>query len=90
MRRSISPWRRFFTALKQEQLHLNEEQRTRFSRARARLRIAKRFQRINLSGVSSATERGYTTGIAIFLAYSGMAAGRSHAGQEPQQAPQRC
>jgi hypothetical protein len=68
------PWRRLFQAIKQEALILSAEQHTRFSRAQARLRIAKRFNGINLSGVSLSTERGYTTGMGIFLAYSGLEA----------------
>lgn len=68
------PWHRFFQAIKQEHLILNSEQRTRFSRAQARLRIARGFNGIKLSGVSSTTERGYSTGMGIFLAYSGLEA----------------
>ena len=36
------------------------------------MRIAKRFHGITLIDVSDTTERGYSTGMAIFLAYSGM------------------
>lgn len=70
----LSPWNNFFQAVKKQDLKLSDKQRTRFSRAHARLRVARRFQNVNLKGVSSLTERGYTTGIAIFLAYSGMEA----------------
>ena len=63
------PWRRFYQAIKQDELNLSAEQGTRFSRAQARLRIAQRFNGIKLSGVSLSTERGYTTGLGIFLAY---------------------
>ncbi len=69
-----SPWNRYFQVIKKEQLELGHQQRTRFNRAHARLRVARRFQNVTLKGVSSLTERGYTTGIAIFLAYSGMEA----------------
>jgi hypothetical protein len=69
-----TPWNRLFETIKKEALKLDDQQRTRFSRAHARLRVARRFQNVNLKGVSSLTERGYTTGIAIFLAYSGMEA----------------
>jgi hypothetical protein len=70
----LSPWNNFFQAVKKQDLKLSVKQSTRFSRAHARLRVARRFQNVNLKGVSSLTERGYTTGIAIFLAYSGMEA----------------
>ena len=59
---TTQPWHRFFQAIKQEQLILNCEQRTRFSRAQARLRIARGFNGINLNGVSSTTERGIVLG----------------------------
>jgi hypothetical protein len=68
---SKNPWQSLFHSLKQQHLSLGEKQRTQFSRAHARLRIAKRFHGITLIDVSDATARGYSTGIAIFLAYSG-------------------
>ena len=68
------PWSLFFQSIKQNELKLSAEQRTRLSRARARLRIAQGFNGIKLSGVSHSTERGYTTGMGIFLAYSGLEA----------------
>jgi hypothetical protein len=71
---SKNPWQHLFHNLKQRNLSLSDKQRTQFSRARARLRIAKRFHSITLLDVSDATERGYSTGVAIFLAYSGMEA----------------
>ena len=71
---TAQPWNRFFQSMKGDELKLSAEQRTRFSRAQARLRIAKRFNGINLSGVSLSTERGYTAGMGIFLAYSGLEA----------------
>ena len=40
------------------------------------------FNGINLSSVSSITERGYSTGMAMFLAYSGMEALATAMGQE--------
>ncbi len=79
-----TPWNRLFEAIKKEALKLDDQQRTRFSRAHARLRVARRFQNVNLKGVSSLTERGYTTGIAIFLAYSGMEALANAIGQQPR------
>jgi hypothetical protein len=78
---TTKPWSRFFQAVRQEQLSLNSEQHTRFSRAQARLRIAQRFNGISLRGVSSATERGYSAGMGIFLAYSGMEALATAMGQ---------
>jgi hypothetical protein len=69
---SKNPWQSLFHSLKQQHLRLSDQQRTQFSRAHARLRIAKRFHGITLIDVSEATERGYSTGMAIFLAYSGM------------------
>lgn len=69
---SKNPWRHLFHNLKQQQLSLSDKQHTKFSCAHARLRIAKRFHGITLIDVSEATERGYSTGMAIFLAYSGM------------------
>lgn len=78
---TTKPWSRFFQAVRQEKLSLNSEQRTRFSRAQARLRIAQRFNGISLRGVSSATERGYSAGMGIFLAYSGMEALATAMGQ---------
>jgi hypothetical protein len=69
-----NPWQHLFHNLKQQNLSLSDKQRTQFSRAHARLRIAKRFKGISLIDVSDATERGYSTGMAIFLAYSGMEA----------------
>ena len=69
-----NPWQSLFHNLKQQHLSLSEKQRTEFSRAHARLRIAKRFYGITLIDVSDTTERGYSTGMAIFLAYSGMEA----------------
>ena len=69
-----NPWHRFFQAVQYQQLILNSEQRTRFSRAQARLRIARGFNGINLSGVNSATARGYSTGMGIFLVYSALEA----------------
>ena len=79
-----TPWNRLFEAIKKEALKLDDQQRTRFSRAHARLRVARRFQNVNLKGVSSLTERGYTTGIAIFLAYSGMEALANAMGEKPR------
>ena len=78
-----TPWNRLFEAIKKEALKLDDKQRTCFSRAHARLRVARRFQNVNLKGVSSLTERGYTTGIAIFLAYSGMEALANAMGEKP-------
>jgi hypothetical protein len=71
---SKNPWRHLFHSLKQQHLSLSDKQGTQFSRAHARLRIARRFRGITLVDVSDATERGYSTGMAIFLAYSGMEA----------------
>ena len=71
---SKNPWHHLFHNLKQQHLNLSDQQRTQFSRAHARLRIAKRFHGITLIDVSDTTERGYSTGMAIFLAYSGMEA----------------
>ncbi len=79
----LSPWNGFFQAVKKQDLKLSDKQRTRFSRAHARLRVARRFQNVNLKDISSVTERGYTTGLAIFLAYSGMEALASSMDQEP-------
>lgn len=79
-----TPWNRLFEAIKKEALKLDDKQRTCFSRAHARLRVARRFQNVNLKGVSSLTERGYTTGIAIFLAYSGMEALANAMGEKPR------
>ena len=64
---SKNPWQSLFHSLKQQHLRLSDQQRTQFSRAHARLRIAKRFDGITLIDVSEATERGYSTGLAIFL-----------------------
>jgi len=77
-----SPWNRYFQATKTEKLRLSDQQRTRFSRAQARLRVARAFQNVTLQGVGSLTERGYTAGIAIFLAYSGMEALATAMGEE--------
>jgi hypothetical protein len=78
-----NPWTRYFQAIKQKDLNLRDEQRARFSRAHARLRIAQSFLNINLSDVSSSTERGYSTAMAIFLAYSGMEALANAMDQQP-------
>jgi len=80
----LSPWNNCFQAVKKQDLKLSDKQRTRFSRAHARLRVARRFQNVNLKGVSTLTERSYTTGIAIFLAYSGMEALANGMGQQPR------
>jgi hypothetical protein len=45
--------------------------------------MAQQFRGVSLSGVSSAIERGYATGMAIFLAYSGMEALAIAMGQDP-------
>jgi len=65
---------RFFQSIKRDELKLSAEQHTRFSQAQAQLRIAKSFDVISLSGVGPSTERGYTTGMGIFLAYSALEA----------------
>jgi hypothetical protein len=80
-----NPWQSLFHHLKQQHLSLREKQHTQFSRAHARLRIAKRFDGITLIDVSDTTERGYSTGMAIFLAYSGMEALASAMGAEVHQ-----
>ena len=76
------PWNRYFQATKTEKLRLSDQQRTLFSRAQARLRVARAFENVTLQGIGSLTERGYTTGIAIFLAYSGMEALATAMGEE--------
>jgi len=78
-----SPWNRYFQATKTEKLRLSDQHRTLFSRAQARLRVARAFQNVTLQGVGSLTERGYTTGIAIFLAYSAVEALATAIGEKP-------
>ena len=79
---SKDPWKRFFHEHKQKHLNLSNKQPTQFSRAHARLRIAKRFDSILLIDVGEETERGYSTAMAIFLAYSAMEALADAMGQQ--------
>ncbi len=64
---------------------LSDKQYTQFSRVHARLQIAKRFDGIRLIDVGKETERGYSTAMAIFLAYSAMEALANAIGQQANQ-----
>ncbi len=79
---SKDPWKHFFHACKQKHLNLSNKQYTQFGRVHARLRIAKRFDSILLIDVGKETERGYSTAMAIFLAYSAMEALADAMGQQ--------